>query len=83
MQSEIRNMSIECDRVNGINLWQGICDMEVPLVVRRGAQEAIDNGINSYTRYDGLDELRKSISYTDERDERMLTDLSKYRITLL
>ncbi len=26
MQSEIRNMSIECDRVRGINLSQGVCD---------------------------------------------------------
>ena len=63
LQSEIRNMSIECDRVNGINLSQGICDSEVPPVVRRAAQEAIDNGINSYTRYDGLEELRKAIAY--------------------
>src|SRR4030042_4177172 len=63
LQSEIRNMAIECDRVNGINLSQGICDSEVPPVVRRAAQEAIDNGINSYTRYDGLEELRKAIAY--------------------
>ena len=63
LQSEIRNMSIECDRINGINLSQGICDTEVPIVVRRAAQEAIDNGINSYTRYDGLDELREAIAY--------------------
>jgi len=63
LQSEIRNMSIECDRVNGINLSQGICDTEVPPVVRRAAQEAIDNGINSYTRYDGLEDLRKAIAH--------------------
>jgi hypothetical protein len=30
LQSEIRNMSIECDRVGGINLSQGVCDTEVP-----------------------------------------------------
>jgi aminotransferase len=63
LQSEIRNMSLECDRINGINLSQGICDTEVPPSVRRGAQEAIENGINSYTRYDGLDELRQAIAY--------------------
>lgn len=67
LQSEIRNMSIECDRINGINLSQGICDTEVPLVVRRAAQEAIDHGINSYTRYDGLDELREAIAYKVKR----------------
>jgi aminotransferase len=60
-------MSIECDRINGINLSQGICDTEVPLVVRRAAQEAIERGINSYTRYDGLDELREAIAYKVKR----------------
>ena len=67
LQSEIRNMSIECDRVGGINLSQGVCDTEVPLDVRRGAQDAIDRGINTYTRYDGLPELRKAIADKQQR----------------
>lgn len=50
VQAEIRSMSIECEKVNGINLAQGVCDTEVPLPVRRGAQMAIDEGVNSYTR---------------------------------
>lgn len=62
VQSEIRQMSIECERACGINLAQGVCDTEVPLPVRRGAQEAIDAGINSYTRFDGLAELREAIA---------------------
>lgn len=62
VQAEIRNMSIECERVNGINLAQGVCDTEVPLSVCVGAKEAIDAGINSYTRYDGLKELRYAIA---------------------
>jgi len=66
-QSEIRSMSIECDRIGGINLSQGVCDTEVPAVVRRGAQEAIDDGYNIYTRYDGLDELRQAIAIKQER----------------
>lgn len=59
MQSEIRNMSIECDRVCGINLSQGVCDTEVPLIVRDGARQAMDAGINTYTHYAGLMELRE------------------------
>ncbi len=62
LQSEIRNMSIECELAQGINLAQGVCDTEVPLLVRRGAQEAIEGGCNSYTRYDGLAELRLAIA---------------------
>lgn len=62
VQSEIRNMSLECDRVGGINLSQGICDLELPEPVRIGACEAIKNGVNHYTRYDGLPELRNAIA---------------------
>jgi aminotransferase len=62
VQSEIRNMSIECDRVSGINLSQGICDLELPKEVRLGAEEAMRNGANHYTRYDGFQELREAIS---------------------
>jgi aminotransferase len=62
VQSEIRSMHIECEKVRGINLSQGVCDTEVPQPVRVGAQKAIDNGINSYTRYDGLAELREAIA---------------------
>jgi len=62
MQSEIRNMSIECDKVGGVNLSQGVCDTDVPETVRREAQKAIDDGLNSYTRYDGIEELRLAIA---------------------
>jgi aminotransferase len=61
-QSEIRAMTLECARIGGINLAQGVCDTEVPLPVRTGAKEAIDAGINSYTRYDGLKEIRYAIA---------------------
>jgi aminotransferase len=61
-QSEIRNMTIECTKVGGLNLSQGICDTPVPEVVRRAAQAAIDEGCNVYTRFDGLPELRAAIA---------------------
>jgi len=61
-QSEIRAMSIECEKVDGINLAQGVCDTEIPLPVRRAAQRAIDEGPNSYTRFDGIPEIRQAIA---------------------
>ncbi len=61
-QSEIRIMSIECEKVKGINLAQGVCDTEVPDVVRTGAKQAIDAGLNSYTRCDGIAELRTAVA---------------------
>ena len=62
-QSEIRNMTLECLRVGGINLSQGICDTPVPEAARRAAQQAIDDGHNIYTRYDGVSELREAIAH--------------------
>ena len=62
LQSEIRNMSIECDRVGGINLSQGICDTPVPVEVQRGAVEGMQEGFNTYTHYAGLEELRQAIA---------------------
>ena len=61
-QSEIRLMSVECEKVKGINLAQGVCDTEVPEIVRAGARQAIDAGLNSYTRCDGIAELRQAVA---------------------
>lgn len=72
VRSEIRNMSVECERLGGINLSQGICDTEVPPSVRRAAQAAMDEGCNSYTRHDGLAELRNAVA-------RKLWDFNRLR----
>ena len=62
VQSEIRAMSLECDRVGGINLAQGICDTEVPAPVASGAVAAIEGGYNIYTRLDGIAPLREAVA---------------------
>jgi aminotransferase len=61
-QAEIRAMSIECEKVGGINLAQGVCDTQVPFPVREEAHRGIENGTNSYTRFDGLVQLREAIA---------------------
>jgi aminotransferase len=61
-QSEIRIMSVECEKARGINLAQGICDTEVPEPVQRGAIDAIRCRQNSYTRLDGVAQLRQAIA---------------------
>ncbi len=55
-------MSVECDRVGGVNLAQGICDTEVPASVEAGAMAAIQSGANIYTRLDGIAPLREAIA---------------------
>lgn len=61
-QSEIRAMTQACINVNGLNMAQGVCDTPVPSIVLEGAQRAIRDGHNVYTRFDGLAELRRAIA---------------------
>ncbi len=62
VQSEIRFMSVECERLGGINLAQGICDTDLPLLVADAAVRAIRKGLNTYTRADGIAQLREAIA---------------------
>ena len=61
-QSEIRAMTILCNKVNGINMAQGLCDLEVPGAVQAGAQEAVAKGKNIYTSAYGEPYLRSAIA---------------------
>ena len=61
-QSEIRSMTLACSDIGGINLAQGVCDLPLPAPVEIGAKNAISDGINSYTRFDGLKILREAIA---------------------
>ncbi|MEA1919860.1 MAG: pyridoxal phosphate-dependent aminotransferase [Campylobacterota bacterium] len=61
-QSEIRAMSILCHEKQGLNMAQGLCDLEVPLPVSQGAKEAVDKGKNIYTSAYGNVKLREAIA---------------------
>jgi aminotransferase len=74
IQSEIRSMTVECDRVGGVNLAQGVCDTEVPSPVVQRAIEAIHEGHNIYTRLDGIAPLREAIARKLERDNHLTVD---------
>ena len=63
VQSDIRAMTTACAQVKGINLAQGVCDTGVPGPVIRGAQEAMEKGVNTYTRFDGLAYLRQALAH--------------------
>jgi aminotransferase len=62
VQSEIRAMTVACDLAGGVNLAQGVCDTEVPSPVAARAIEAIAQGLNIYTRMDGIQPLRQAIA---------------------
>jgi len=62
-QSEIRAMSILCKEHCGINMAQGLCDLEVPKPVIKGVQEAMEAGENIYTSAYGNYPLREAIAH--------------------
>jgi aminotransferase len=74
MQSEIRAMTTECDRMGGINLAQGVCDTPVPAPVEEEAIRAIRAGQNIYTRLDGIERLRRAIAQKQQRDYGLTYD---------
>lgn len=61
-QSDIRRMSLECARVGGINLGQGICDQPIEPVIKEATIRAIGEDRSIYTRLDGIDDLRRGIA---------------------
>jgi len=60
--SEIRAMTQACVQAKGLNMAQGVCDTPVPPVVLRAAAQAMEQGKNVYSRFDGLPELRQAIA---------------------
>lgn len=73
-KAEIRTMTVECEKVNGINLAQGVCDTGTPQVIIDGVNEALSKGLNSYTRHDGLAVLREAIAGKLARDNGIKAD---------
>jgi aminotransferase len=60
--SEIRAMTQACIEAKGLNMAQGVCDTPVPPTVLRAAAQAMEQGKNVYSRFDGLPELRQAIA---------------------
>lgn len=62
VQSDIRRMSRECERVGGINLGQGICDLPTIPELIEGACDAITTSKATYSKFEGIDLLRERIA---------------------
>lgn len=62
VQSDIRRMSRECERMDGINLGQGICDQPTIPELVEGAREAIESSRATYSKFEGIDLLRERIA---------------------
>lgn len=60
-QSDIRAVTAAVNRVNGINLGQGICDLPTPAPIKEGAMDAIEDDRSIYTAYNGVKALRGEV----------------------
>ena len=74
LQSDIRRMSRECERVGGINLGQGICDLPTIPELVDGACEAIRSSKATYSKFEGIDLLRERIARKIEHFNGMRAD---------
>lgn len=72
--SEIRAMTQACVAAGGLNMAQGVCDTPVPPVVLEAAAEAMARGKNTYSRFDGLPELREALARKLSRDNDIHAD---------
>ncbi|HEX7681616.1 MAG TPA: pyridoxal phosphate-dependent aminotransferase [Thermoanaerobaculia bacterium] len=77
VQSDIRRMSRECERVGGINLGQGICDLPTIPELVDGACDAIRSNKATYSKFEGIDVLRERIARKVERHNGFTADPSK------
>jgi aminotransferase len=77
VQSDIRRMSRECERVDGINLGQGICDLPTIPELVDGACEAIRSNKATYSKFEGIDLLRERIARKVERHNGFTADPAK------
>jgi aminotransferase len=73
-QSDIRRMSRECARHDGINLGQGICPLPSPPEVLDGAAEAIREDKSTYSAFEGVPELREALAEKFAADNGMEVD---------
>lgn len=57
----LRQITLEVQKVNGVNLGQGVCQLPVPEYVLEQASVAANEGINRYTNPRGLLRLREAL----------------------
>lgn len=58
----LRQITLEVQKVNGVNLGQGVCNLPTPPLVIEAAHHAAKAGINRYTNPRGLESLREALS---------------------
>ena len=55
-------MTRECNRVDGINLGQGICDLPTPSEILEATSRAVLADKSVYSKFEGIDALRAEVA---------------------
>lgn len=74
VQSDIRRMTRECNRVKGINLGQGICDLPTPPEVTEETIKAVQKDLSTYSKFEGVDPLREQLAHKMTHYNKRPTD---------
>ncbi len=61
-QSGIRNASVRCAKIGGINLGQGVCDLPIEADIKQAAYDAIAADKSIYSNCQGVTNLRQAIA---------------------
>jgi aminotransferase len=61
-QTALRRISARCAEIGGVNLSQGVCDVDPPPEILAAAKAAIDDGRAAYSNLSGIVELREAIA---------------------
>ena len=61
-QSAIRGMTRECERVDGLNLGQGVCPLPSPPQLLEATAQAITDDLSTYSRWEGVEPLRDALA---------------------
>lgn len=82
-QSEIRAMTRECNRLGGINLGQGVCPLPSPPELLEAAAQAVREDLSTYSRFDGVDELRHAVANKLKRYNKIDVDPETELVTTI
>jgi aminotransferase len=77
----LRRIGLAVERVNGVNLAQGLCLLPVPEPVIEGAHTAMLAGHNRYTLAQGIIELREALASRLQRFNRLACSADSLIIT--
>lgn len=80
-EADIRQMTLECQKVGGINLSQGVCDLPTPPEILKAASDAVMADKSVYAPAAGIPELRQAILKKVRNQNKISCELEQIIVT--